>query len=149
MSGRFSSDVYARRVSAAANGAAAAGLAGLIITPGYDLRYLIGSRAQTFERLTALVIPAAGGQERSDSGITNRTPTVVLPRMELAALRESAVDDLGLTVCDWVDGNNPYRLVADALGGVLPHDAPCGQALHEAVRGHRIRAAQTQALRSA
>ncbi|EUA42182.1 putative dipeptidase pepE domain protein [Mycobacterium xenopi 4042] len=28
--------------------------------PGYDLRYLIGSRAQTFERLTALVVPAFG-----------------------------------------------------------------------------------------
>jgi len=104
MSGRFSSDVYARRVSAAAAGAAAAGLAGLVITPGYDLRYLIGSRAQTFERLTALVIPAAG------------EPTVVLPRMELAALRESAVADLGFTVRDWVDGEDPYRLVAAALG---------------------------------
>ena len=105
MSGRFSSDVYARRVSAAAAGAAAAGLAGLIITPGYDLRYLIGSRAQTFERLTALVVPSVG------------EPTVVLPRMELAALRESAVADLALTVRDWVDGDDPYRLVAEALGG--------------------------------
>ncbi|MCX6488063.1 MAG: M24 family metallopeptidase [Mycobacterium sp.] len=152
MSGRFNSDVYARRISAAAAGATAAGLAGLIITPGYDLRYLIGSRAQTFERLTALVIPAAGGQERSDPGKTiggqersdpgktiggqersdpgktiggqersdrgktTGTATVVLPRMELAALRESAVVDLGLTVRDWIDGENPYRLVADALG---------------------------------
>jgi len=105
MNGRFSSDVYARRISAAATGAAAAGLAGLVITPGYDLRYLIGSRAQTFERLTALVVPSAG------------EPTVVLPRMELAALRESAVADLDLTVRDWVDGDDPYRLVADALGG--------------------------------
>jgi len=105
MSGRFSSDVYARRVSAAAAGAAEAGLSGLVITPGYDLRYLIGSRAQTFERLTALVLPATG------------EPTVVLPRMELAALRESAVADLDLTVRDWVDGDDPYRLVADALGG--------------------------------
>lgn len=117
MSGRFSSEVYSRRLSAAAAGAAAAGLAGLVITPGYDLRYLIGSRAQTFERLTALVVPAAGGQERSDSGKTNRTPTVVLPRMELAALKESAVAELGLTVQDWVDGENPYGLVADTLGG--------------------------------
>jgi len=117
MSGRFSSDVYARRISAAAAGAAAAGLAGLVITPGYDLRYLIGSRAQTFERLTALVIPAAGGQERSDPGRTNCTAVVVLPRMELAAMRESAVADLGLTVRDWVDGEDPYDLVCDTLGG--------------------------------
>ncbi len=77
----------------------------MVVTPGYDLRYLTGSRAQTFERLTALVIPASG------------QPTVVLPRLELAALKESAVGDLGLNVGDWVDGENPYGLVADALGG--------------------------------
>src|SRR5271166_3672661 len=101
-SSRFSSDVYARRLRDAAAGAGAAGLA---ITPGYDLRYLIGSRAQTFERLTALVLPAGG------------TPTVVVPRLELAALKESAVAELGLAVADWVDGEDPYRVVLDALGG--------------------------------
>jgi Xaa-Pro aminopeptidase len=103
-SGRFDADVYARRLAAAAAAAGDAGLAGLVITPGYDLRYLIGSRAQTFERLTALVLPASG------------EPTVVVPRLELASLRQSAVGDLGLTVRDWVDGDNPYQLVAEALG---------------------------------
>src|SRR4051812_44823186 len=102
---RFSTDDYAQRLSAAAAAAADAGLAGLVITPGYDLRYLVGSRAQTFERLTALVLSA------------NREATVVVPRLELASLRESAVPELGLAVQDWVDGENPYRLVADALGG--------------------------------
>ena len=97
--------MYARRLAAAAAGARAAGLAGLVITPGYDLRYLTGSRAQTFERLTALVVSSSGES------------TVVLPRMELAALRESAVADLGLAVRAWVDGEDPYRLVAQALGG--------------------------------
>ena len=101
--GRFSTDVYAQRLRAAAAAAADAGLAGLVITPGYDLRYLIGSRAQTFERLTALVLPASG------------EPTVVVPRMELASLKESAVTELGLAVRDWVDGDDPYRVVADAL----------------------------------
>ena len=104
--GRFSTDVYADRLRAAREATAAAGLAGLIITPGYDLRYLLGSRAQTFERLTALVLPADGDA------------TVVVPRMELAALRESAVLDLGLAVRDWVDGDDPYGLVADTLGGL-------------------------------
>lgn len=102
---RFHADVYARRLAAAATATAQAGLAGLVITPGYDLRYLIGSRAQTFERLTALVVPASGD------------PTVVVPRLELAALKESAAADLGLAVADWVDGDDPYRLVAAALGG--------------------------------
>ncbi|EHB53461.1 peptidase M24 [Mycolicibacterium rhodesiae JS60] len=102
---RFSSDVYARRLAAAAAAAADAGLAGLVITPGYDLRYLVGSAAQTFERLTALVVPASG------------QPIMVVPRLELAALKESAVVDLGLPVHDWVDGENPYALVGAALGG--------------------------------
>lgn len=102
---RFSTDVYARRLETAAQATAAAGLAGLVITPGYDLRYLLGSRAQTFERLTALILPADG------------QPTIVVPRLELASLRESAVPELGLAVRDWVDGENPYQMVADALGG--------------------------------
>ncbi|WP_197376938.1 M24 family metallopeptidase [Mycolicibacterium baixiangningiae] len=102
---RFSTDVYARRLQAAATAAGDAGLAGLIITPGYDLRYLVGSHAQTFERLTALVLPADGD------------PTVVVPRLELAALKESAIPELGVTVRDWVDGDDPYALVAEALGG--------------------------------
>jgi Xaa-Pro aminopeptidase len=105
-SSRFSTEVYAQRVRAAAEGAASAGLSGLVITPGYDLRYLVGSRAQTFERLTALVLPADGS-----------APTVVVPRLELAALRESAVTEIGAVVQDWVDGENPYELVARALRG--------------------------------
>jgi Xaa-Pro aminopeptidase len=104
-SGRFGTDVYAKRVRAATAAAAEAGLAGLVITPGYDLRYLIGSRAQTFERLTALVLPVSG------------EPTIVVPRMELASLKESAVLELGLAVQDWVDGEDPYGLVAGVLGG--------------------------------
>ncbi|MGV0874096.1 M24 family metallopeptidase [Mycolicibacterium sp. XJ879] len=104
---RFSADVYARRLQSAATAAAEAGLAGLVISPGYDLRYLIGSRAQTFERLTALVLPADG------------EPTVVVPRLELAALKASAVPELGLPVHDWVDGDDPYRMVANVMGDVL------------------------------
>jgi Xaa-Pro aminopeptidase len=101
----FDTGVYAHRLTAAAAATADAGLAGLVITPGYDLRYLVGSRAQTFERLTALVVPATG------------EPTIVVPRLELASLNESAITELGLTVRDWVDGDDPYRLVGDALGG--------------------------------
>ncbi len=103
---RFDADVYRRRIAAATAATAEAGLAGLVITPGYDLRYLLGSRAQTFERLTALVLPVAGD------------PTVVVPRLELASLKQSAVADLGLAVRDWVDGDDPYQLVAEALTGL-------------------------------
>jgi Xaa-Pro aminopeptidase len=105
MTTRFPREVYARRLAAAAAGAARAGLAGLVVTPGYDLRYLIGSRAQTFERLTALVIPATGAA------------VMVIPRLELASLRDSAAGELGLMVQEWVDGESPGDLVALALGG--------------------------------
>src|ERR1700756_1835218 len=104
VSSGFSSDVYARRLHGAATATAAAGLVGLIITPGYDMRYLVGSRAQTFERLTALVLPV------------RRVPTVVVPRLELASLKQSAVAELGLAIRDWADGEDPYKLVVDALG---------------------------------
>ena len=108
---RFSTPVYARRLADAAAATSSAGLAGLVITPGYDLRYLTGSRAQTFERLTALVMPAEG------------EPTIVVPRLELASLKESAMAELGIAVADWVDGQDPYRLVVEALcsaSGSLP-----------------------------
>jgi D-alanyl-D-alanine dipeptidase len=104
-SDRFDAEVYRRRMAAATAATATAGLSGLVITPGYDLRYLVGSRAQTFERLTALVLPVSGD------------PTIVVPRLELASLKQSAVTDLGLVVRDWVDGEDPYRLVAAAMGG--------------------------------
>ena len=102
---RFDAAVYARRLAAAAAATADAGLDGLVITPGYDLRYLIGSRADTFERLTALVLPAVGD------------PTVVVPRLELASFKGSVVAELGLALRDWVDGDDPYELVSAALGG--------------------------------
>jgi len=102
---RFDAPVYARRLAAAAAATARAGLTGLVVTPGDDLRYLVGSRAQTLERLTALVLPAAGD------------PTVVVPRLERASLAGSPIAELGLAVCDWVDGEDPYQLVSAALGG--------------------------------
>lgn len=117
--GRFNTDVYAARLRSAAAAAQAAGLAGLVITPGYDLRYLAGSRAQTFERLTALVVPADGS-----------TPTVVVPRLELASLKESAILELGLAVQDWVDGDDPYALVAAALPGSAVAVTDAMPALH-------------------
>ena len=104
-SDRFDAAVYARRLAAAAAATGDAGLAGLVISPGYDLRYLTGSRAQTFERLTALVLPAGGDA------------TIVVPRLELASLKGSAIAELGLPVRDWVDGDDPYQLVCAALGG--------------------------------
>ena len=102
---RFDASVYSRRMAAVAAATADAGLDALVITPGSDLCYLVGLRAQTFERLTALVLPASGD------------PTIVVPRLELASLTGSAVAELVLPVRDWVDGDDPYMLVSAVLGG--------------------------------
>ncbi|MEE2035326.1 M24 family metallopeptidase [Rhodococcus chondri] len=103
---RFPAARYGERLTHAAGLGAAAGLDALLITPGPDLRYLLGSRAESFERLTCLVVPTDGS-----------AATVVVPRLELAALRDSAVAELGVPVHDWVDGQNPYALVADLVPG--------------------------------
>lgn len=100
---RFDSSVYASRLRRTAELAAEAGIDAVVVTPGPDLQYLLGSRASTIERLTALVVPAVGD------------PRLVVPRMELAALRASAVGELDLEVRDWVDGDDPYEL---ALGDI-------------------------------
>ncbi|WP_280475572.1 M24 family metallopeptidase [Nocardia farcinica] len=101
---RFAADVYADRLERAVESMRAAHLDALLITPGPDLRYLVGSAAQSFERLTCLVITSDGA-----------TPSVVIPKLELAALADSAVGELGLRVLDWVDGVDPYQLVRSTL----------------------------------
>ncbi|GAA3042280.1 Xaa-Pro peptidase family protein [Gordonia defluvii] len=98
MAARFPTAVYDQRLLRAAALAANAGVAALIVTPGPDLAYLIGSDAQTFERLTALVIPAAG------------PPRLVVPRLEVATFADSAAGELGVDVSPWVDGEDPYAL---------------------------------------
>ena len=82
-----------------------AGLTALVITPGYDLRYLIGSRADTFERLTALVLPAAGDADGGGAAAGARL------------VQGISLSELGVAVRDWVDGDDPYELVSAALGG--------------------------------
>lgn len=101
---RFEAEVYGSRLERAAELLRAAHLDALLITPGPDLEYLIRSRAQSFERLTCLVVPASG-----------ETPSVVVPKLELAGLAGSAAEPLGLQIVDWVDGVNPYQTVKATL----------------------------------
>ncbi|MFJ4172540.1 M24 family metallopeptidase [Microbacterium sp. NPDC089696] len=102
----FPSSVYAARLDRASDLAADADLDAIVVGPGPDLQYLLGVEGDTIERLTALVL---------GPGIR---PTVVVPRMELAKVRSTAVGELGLAVADWVDGEDPYALVAEATGQV-------------------------------
>ncbi|WP_149084007.1 MULTISPECIES: M24 family metallopeptidase [Microbacterium] len=123
----FPASVYAIRLDRARDLAREAGLDAVIVGPGPDLQYLTGVQGDTIERLTALVVPADGAA------------TVVVPRMELAKVRDTAVGELSLDLADWVDGEDPYALLADAAGAVsrvgvsdaLPalHVVPIGERL--------------------
>ncbi|MEV5961330.1 Xaa-Pro peptidase family protein [Kribbella sp. NPDC051952] len=84
--------------------AAAAGT-GLLIAPGSDLRYLIGKAGGSFERLTALVIPADG------------PVALVVPKLEAPGFAGAPLEELGVEVLTWVDSDDPYGVAADRLQG--------------------------------
>ena len=96
--------VLRARLDRARKAAAAAGTDALLIAPGSDLRYLLGQEGGSFERLTTLVVPAEG------------TPALVVPKLEAPGYAQVPTDDLGIDVLTWVDGDDPYRLVAGRLG---------------------------------
>ncbi len=75
----------------------------MIVGPGPDLRYLLGVEGDTIERLTALVL------------VPGADAVIVVPRMELAKVRDIAAGELGVRIADWVDGEDPYALVLQAL----------------------------------
>ncbi len=124
----FPASVYAARLERAGALAAEAGIDAVIVGPGPDLRYLLGVEGDTIERLTALVL--GPGFE----------PTIVVPRMELAKVRDTAAGELGARIADWVDGEDPYALVVDALpasgGRIAVSDAL--PALHVIPIGNRV-----------
>jgi Xaa-Pro aminopeptidase len=83
---------------------AAAGT-GLLIAPGSDLRYLLGRAGDSLERLTTLVIPAEG------------SPALVVPKLEAPGFADLPLAELGVEVVTWVDGDDPYAVAAERLGG--------------------------------
>ncbi|GHE82277.1 dipeptidase [Amycolatopsis deserti] len=92
------------RLERARAATADAGTDALLIAPGSDLRYLIGEAGGSFERLTTLVVPAEG------------TPALVVPKLEAPGYAAVPTEELGVEVVTWVDGEDPYRMVADRLG---------------------------------
>lgn len=93
------------RIDRARAAAAAADTDALLISPGSDLRYLLGQAGGSFERLTTLVVPAS-----------DAPPALVLPKLEAPGYADVPMDELGVELVTWVDGENPYRLVADLAG---------------------------------
>ncbi|RJQ80005.1 aminopeptidase P family protein [Pseudonocardiaceae bacterium YIM PH 21723] len=92
------------RLARAASAAAEAGVSALLISPGSDLKYLIGADVSSFERLTCLVIPAEG------------TPGLVVPKMEEPLYADIPLEELGIKVVTWVDGEDPYGMTRELVG---------------------------------
>jgi Xaa-Pro aminopeptidase len=100
-------DLLAERLRRAAEEAARQNVDLLVVTPGTDLRYLLGLDTSTHERLTCLVLAAAGHRA---------PPAIVVPRLEAPGLAELPLDKLGIEVVTWTDGEDPYLLVSDLAG---------------------------------
>ncbi|TDC93128.1 aminopeptidase P family protein [Saccharopolyspora aridisoli] len=96
--------VLAARLTRAAQTAAASDLDAVLITPGSDLQYLLGAGGESHERLTCLVLPTQG------------PAALVVPKLEAPGYADVPLDDLGIEVVTWVDGQDSHGMVADLLG---------------------------------
>jgi Xaa-Pro aminopeptidase len=97
------------RLGRAVAATAAAGVDALVVTPGADLRYLVGYLAKPLERLTALVVPASG------------EPVLVVPLLERAAA-EAAGADAVVKVVTHGETDDAFALAAGLLRDALGHD---------------------------
>jgi Xaa-Pro aminopeptidase len=103
---------YGERLSRAQARAAGHGFAALLLGVGPDLRYLLGYNALPLERLTMLIIPAAGSIR------------LVAPRLEATPARSCPAAAAGFVeVVTWEETDDPHRLV-----GTLVADASAGAA---------------------
>ncbi|MBC6450642.1 M24 family metallopeptidase [Actinokineospora xionganensis] len=91
------------RLDKARAAAAAVGVDALVIAPGTDLAYLLGATGSSFERLSCLVV-------------TPGEAVLVVPKLEAPGYADAPADALGVRVATWVDGEDPYALVAGLLG---------------------------------
>jgi Xaa-Pro aminopeptidase len=100
--------LLAERIRRAGDVAAEYDVELLLVTPGTDLRYLLDADGASHERLTCLVLPAAGHRA---------PPALVVPRLEAPGWAHLPLDELGVEVVTWNDGEDPYLLVSDLAGG--------------------------------
>ncbi|RBQ18923.1 aminopeptidase P family protein [Spongiactinospora rosea] len=102
----MTSDLYpVARLAAAQEATRRAGIDALLLTPGPDLRYITGYEALPLERLTCLVVPAAGDA------------FLMVPRLELPAAEHSPASRLGVEFVAWEETDDPFAHVAKRLGG--------------------------------
>ncbi len=92
---------YVERLERAGMAASVAGVDALLIGVGSDLRYLTGYAAMPLERLTLLVVPAAGA------------PFLVVPRLELGAAQAGVRPPLHVRT--WDEADDPYALAVATI----------------------------------
>jgi len=101
----FTTADFARRMAHAADQARAAGLDGVLVTPGPDLVYFTGySPIAMTERITMLAISV------------EREAAMIVPMLERPDA-EHAPGAPALAITDWRDGDDPYRATAALLDG--------------------------------
>lgn len=95
---------YQDRIARAQSLLLAQDASALLIGVGAELQWLTGYAAHALERLTMLVIPAHG------------KASLVVPRLELAAARESTAGEAGLVdLVTWEETEDPFELIARLL----------------------------------
>lgn len=95
---------FRARIAAVQQAAAEAAIDAVLVTPGADLRYLIGYDAVPLERLTCLVIPSDG------------QACLVVPALEELAAQASPAGALGLPLRTWGETEDACGVVA----GLIP-----------------------------
>ena len=105
----FTNDDFAARMRRVVSAAAENDLAGVIVTPGPDLVWLIGYRPTAItERLTMLVLSP------------DNDPTLLVPILERPDA-EAAEGAGSVSLVDWEDGTDPYE-----VAGLLRPDGEFG-----------------------
>jgi Xaa-Pro dipeptidase len=98
------------RLALLAGQAATSGADAILISPGADMRYLLGHAVASHERLTCLVVPADGA------------PQLLVPTLERPGWDGTPAEDLGLPISTWTDGQDPYVALAEVLAEACSGD---------------------------
>jgi D-alanyl-D-alanine dipeptidase len=99
----FTAEDFEARMERAARSAEAAGLTGVLVTPGPDLLYLTGyAPIAITERITMLALS------------TSSEPAMIVPILERPDA-ENAPSAPKLKLVDWTDGSDPYEAAAKLL----------------------------------
>lgn len=103
MSSYFEVSEYQSRLDRATDRCRDAAIDALLVTPGPDLRYLVGYHAHAMERLTCLIVSANGPHR------------LILPTLERETALASPISELDIELITWEETEDPFRLTASVL----------------------------------